>query len=175
MVLTPGKSPERSEEAHNAPLPYRDFSRDDWSRNHLSLQYTERFFNLADERGIPVFWLMPPMPRKPQARRDALGLDDYFTRLAGAVQARHPGVVVIDARRARYDEDVFHDNVHLAKQGGTTWSLDVAEVLVGHFIDPAATARHVALPDYRDVPSDAPIEDFSQTLIGLKDEWRRRR
>ena len=44
--------------------------------------------------------------------------------------ARHPNVVVLDARRSGYDDSVHFDHIHLDRRGAAVLSLDVAAVLV---------------------------------------------
>jgi hypothetical protein len=158
-----------------APRPDRPrpakFPNDVCQRNKLTLAYTQRFLDLAAAHQIKVFWLLPPLRPAKQIQREKDGVDSYFTGLARWVVARSDGVVVIDGRNSGYAGNVFADTTHLDRQGGTTFSTDVAAIVKHALNDPSASARWVALPPYRDVVTDVPMEDLVQTLQARRARW----
>ena len=138
-----------------------------WSANPASRAYMDRFLALAESRGIPVFWIVPPISPKPQARREALGLDAAFTRFVAGMQARHRNVVVVDGRHAGYHAGLFVDQSHLDREGATTFSVDLAAIIARHLDGPppADGARWVSLPAFRPVPAGVPLEDIRESAV----------
>ncbi len=139
-----------------------------WIADPASRVYMNRFLALAAARNIPVFWIVPPISPKPQARREALGLDAAFTRFVAAAQARHKNVVVVDGRHAGYHPTLFVDQSHLDREGATTFSVDLGDLIARH-LDPARSpadgSRWVDLPAYRDVPLGIPLEDINESQV----------
>ena len=84
--------------------------------------YLVRFLELAAARDIPVFWLVPPIHPEAQRRFDKGGTEARYDQLLRSALHRFPKVVVIDARRARYDASVFVDQAHLDRQGASVLS-----------------------------------------------------
>ena len=141
-----------------------------WSADPVNRKYLGRFLDLAASRRIPVFWVLPPISPKPQARREGLGLDLAFTRFVAGPQGRHANVTVVDGRHAGYHPKLFFDQSHLDRQGATTFSLDLAEIIARH-LDGKETdggSRWVQLPAYRDVTTALPLEDIDQSLVAAK-------
>lgn len=139
-----------------------------WIADPASRAYMNRFLALAESRGIPVFWIVPPISPRPQARREALGLDSAFTRFVAAAQARYRNVTVVDGRHAGYHPKLFVDQSHLDRQGATTFSVDLGDLIARHLdhkATPADASRWVDLPAYRDVPVDIPLEDINESQV----------
>jgi hypothetical protein len=87
----------------------------------------ERLLRLAAERGIRVFWLLPPLASALQARREQTGAEAKFEAVVRAFQRRHPEVVtVLDARRLAYPPAMFVDATHVSGLGGIALSRVVA-------------------------------------------------
>lgn len=146
-----------------------------WSSHHASAAYMRRFLELAAERDIPVYWLLPPLAPETQALRERLGVDALFERLVGSVQAKYPNVTVVDARHAGYGNDVFTDPVHLDRHGTAALSAALGEVLSEWLRDPDPAPRWVALPPYPPQPIEVPWEDLDQTRIAIRDQAATRR
>ena len=49
-----------------------------------------RFFDLAAEQHIPVFWLIPPVPARDRGRQQEMGVTELTDDLAERMQARYP-------------------------------------------------------------------------------------
>ena len=71
---------------------------------------------------------------------------------------------MIDGRHSGYGGDVFIDAIHLDRQGGATFSSDVAAIVARRLSGPSDAARWIDLPAYRDVATGVPTEDLTQTL-----------
>jgi hypothetical protein len=135
--------------------------------NPATVTYVEKIFRLADRNSIQVFWLLPPNLPSFQARLDSIGLAAQHTRLVRQLQARNPNVIVIDGRHSGYDNSVFMDIVHMTREGGTTMSLDVADILERYRRDRAPGSRWINLPAYRQQLLELSIEDFNQSRSAL--------
>jgi hypothetical protein len=139
----------------------------------VSAAYLERFLALATSRGIPVFWVVPPVTTEVQDLLDCSGFDAAHTRFLESLQARHPGLVVLDGRRSRYGQDLHTDDpVHLNRRGASAFSADLAAALDRHLAE-GRGPRWVTLPPYRDRPADVPLEDVNESALALKGTKRR--
>ncbi len=63
---------------------------------------------------------------------------------------------------------MFADKVHLDRQGGATFSADVAAIVRRRLDDPSRAPRWVELPPYRDVATGVPVEDFTESRHALR-------
>jgi hypothetical protein len=135
-----------------------------WARNPLTLAYAERLLGLARDHDIAVFWVLPPHRQAHQAQRERDGIDDYTTRVAAGLLARHPNLTVLDARQGDYPDDAFYDIVHLDRLGATTLSGDLAEVLASRRLaaDPSQE-RWVHMKPFRAPTVSSLVEDLGQT------------
>jgi hypothetical protein len=142
----------------------------------VNLDYMDRFFALAEARGIPVFWLIPPRVPALEALCQASGFEADQEAFMRAVLARHPGVRVIDGQGCLYDRDVFMDPHHLTTQGATTFTAEVGVAVRRVLDDPVATPRWIKLPKYRHWLTSARIELFEQSRsIALGSDSKSRR
>lgn len=115
-----------------------------WTCPPADLAFIERFLGLAGSREIAVRWLLPPMAPGVRDRRLARGADQAYGRFARSVAARHPGVVVLDARASGYDDSVHIDHLHLDERGALALSDDIAATLTPS--SPRSSALWVDLP-----------------------------
>jgi hypothetical protein len=142
----------------------------------VNAEYIHRLLSLAGTRGIPVYWLLPPLCPELQSHREHTGAEAGLVRFVRSLQARHPGVTVLDARHAGYDHTLFVDATHLDRQGACTLSRDVAQVLAqdrdrgspGHGIAAARSARWIALPACQPCPVAVTLEDVEQSRQALR-------
>jgi hypothetical protein len=90
----------------------------------------EWLMQLADERKIPVFWLLTPLSANLQARRDQSGSEAKYEQFVRSFQVRYPRVLtVLDARRGAYPGSFFTDQTHLNSQGAIALSRAVASAI----------------------------------------------
>jgi hypothetical protein len=129
--------------------------------HRINRLYLDRFLRLAESRGVRVYWLLPPASPKIQKRRIESGADAKYTRFVREIASRHPGLVVLDARRSGYDYTRFIDPIHLTGRGALTLSAEVADAIVSR------RESWVDLPPYRDHPVTTPLEDVEQSRIAV--------
>lgn len=76
--------------------------------------YLDRFLDLAESHGIPVFLVVPPMHPDYEAREIALGNPPVLDAFLRMTRDRHPRITILDGRRKGYDASLFcEDIVHL--------------------------------------------------------------
>jgi hypothetical protein len=156
------------------PEDHKKYLSHAWRCHRINRDFVERFLALAESRGIPVYWLLPPIAPHLQARRDETGVDGQFTRFVQSFQARHRNLTVVDARHAGYGADVFVDPVHLDGQGALALSADLADLLAPGCA--ASAGRWLALAPYRARPAEADVEDVERSRLAVElSEARRRR
>ncbi len=146
------------------------FRSDRWECHRLNRLYLDRLFDLVKSRGIPVYWVIPPLPPELQSRRERSGVDRRYVDFVRSMQASHPEITVVDGRRAGYGNAAFADHTHLNGLGSITLSHELAVILKR----PGIPSRWVELPRYRNWPIDAPMEDIDQSRIALGVEAMRR-
>jgi hypothetical protein len=130
--------------------------------------YVRKFFQLAADNHIPVFFLIPPRHPRVQANRERLGLDALYTEYVRNVIADYPNVTVVDARRSNYDPTVFIDSSHFDRQGACDFSEDVATAVATHLGSrDHHRSRWVDLPQYRPHPQPPTIQDLKESEIAL--------
>ncbi len=124
-----------------------DLTPDDWTIDTINQTYFYRFVTLAESYQIPIFWVIPPLGPEVESGRVARGTAAAYTRFAQAAQARHPHLIVLDARTAGYDGASHTDPIHLNEVGARILSADIgsaiADQLAGRSISPWAD-----LPSY---------------------------
>jgi hypothetical protein len=128
----------------------------------------ERLLRLADERNIRVFWLLPPISRELQARRDQSGAEAKYEQLIQSLAVRYPQLLtVLDARRGAYPSTLFTDHTHLNGQGAVALSRAVATAIKTVLTRPRSvqTPAWLALSFPSDHPGElrAPLEDLEQS------------
>ncbi len=156
------------------PQPSTDLARhswlapSSWLRRRVSMTYMRRFLDLAQARGITVYWLLPPVHPVVRAERQRRNLEGSFTQFVQEVQSRYPNLVVLDARDCGYGAEVFSDLAHLDRRGASVLSVDVADVLRHRQGPPGTGPSWFRLPGYRPLPFDVPVEDIAQSRIALR-------
>lgn len=134
------------------------------SPDAVELQYIRKFLDLALERRIPVFWVIPPMLPEIRDRMEEIGLATITTNLAAQMRAEYSNVVVIDGRASKYDASAFcADAVHLNSKGANAMSRDLAIVIRRHFAEPKNQPAVVALPEYHAGDPEVGLEDFAHS------------
>jgi hypothetical protein len=142
---------------------------DDAVLDTLTGAYARRLVALADAHRIAIYWLMPPLPTREQAKRTGKGEDVWIIRLARTLQVHARNLTIVDGRASRFDPGVFADAIHLDGKGAAIFSDAVGTAIARTASDPATHTRLVRLPRYRDVsPGPARVEDYSMSYLTLK-------
>ena len=129
--------------------------------------YIRRFLNLAAQRKIPVFWVLPPMLPAVEDRQQRVALTALSTALARRVQVWYPEVVVVDGRERGYDAGAFVDGVHLNRRGAYVFSRDLADMLRHRLNETSSANLWVLLPRYRPSTMEVELEDTTQSTAAL--------
>lgn len=127
----------------------------------VNLGYVHRFLDLAESRGIRVYWVLPPVTPRIQEKRAASGSDGKYTRFVREVASRHRNVSVLDARASGYDHTRFVDAIHLCGRGALALTADVAEAMAGPW------SPWVELPRYRDRRPPHPLENLEESRAAV--------
>jgi hypothetical protein len=125
-----------------------DLSPDHWECDPINAAYFEKFLALAGSRKIPVFWLIPPLSPEVHARRALHKSDDAYDRFVRAALGRHPGVVVLDARRSGYDNSLYIDVIHLGQQGAKVLTRGLATLVRDRLEGRGPSPRWVEMPAF---------------------------
>ncbi len=101
----------------------------DWQPHPVNVAYLRRFFALAEERGVAVYWLLPPIHPRVLEANERSGVNAKHEAFVRSFQTRFPHLVVLDGRRAGYDPGVFFDPDHLGREGAFVLSQDLGDLL----------------------------------------------
>jgi hypothetical protein len=128
----------------------------------------ERLMRLAENRRIPIFWLLPPLSPALQSLRDQSGSEARYEQFIRSYMARYPRrLTVLDVRRAGFPSNYFTDETHLNRPGAIALSRAVAKAIPTFLArpQPASSSEWVALsiPSDQSVGSDCTIEDIEQS------------
>ena len=134
----------------------------------VHVAYLDRFLALAARHGLPVVWLLPPYVPELQALSERKGIDAQFVAFVRSVQARHPGLVVLDGRHAGYPTPTFNDPIHLDAHGAAIYSAAVADRVAGWLASGSNGSRWLELPTYRDRPADLRLENLAESATALR-------
>ena len=134
-----------------------------WSAHPVNASYTAKLLDLAQSRGIRVAWLLPPMDPEVQALCDRRGQDARFAQFVRRMAGSRANVVVVDARRTRFERTQFVDWAHLNGKGALVLSDALAEVLAR----PLEGPRWVDLPLAPHPSQDLVLEDMDQSRIAV--------
>ncbi|MGE3822041.1 MAG: hypothetical protein AB7I30_21720 [Isosphaeraceae bacterium] len=152
------------------PDPRGAVSSERWSCHPVNAVYVERFLERSKARAIPVFWLLPPYHPGVQRLRERNGRDAAYEAFVRALAARHPHVVVVDARRAGYPARAMADLTHLNREGALVFSAALADVIAARLAEtgPGASPRWVDLPSWGEhVPTEVgdavAVEDLRES------------
>jgi hypothetical protein len=134
-----------------------------WSPDPVNEHYFHAFLDLAARYRIRVVWLLPPVSPGTQIIWEARGDESIFDRYVREQLQRHPHVVVLDGRHSGYEATVFHDRVHVDRDGALALSLAVGNVLARGGLNPDQGARWVMLPAFQAPTAEVPFEDLRQS------------
>ncbi len=158
-------------------MNHAEFFVKDWACAPLNHEYVTKFFELANEHDITVFWVLTPINSQAQAELARIGVDDKYMTWVREMHARFPRVVIIDARQSNYPEDQFVDMTHLNRNGAETFSAGLGDIIRKHMANNNETPeRYATLPRYRRFESGMAIRDVTQfrDIMKTANDTRRR-
>ena len=140
-----------------------------WVCDPINALYLDQLLARAGSRDIPVFWLLPPVHPEVQTRRDRGGREARYVRFLHDLQARFPGLTVMDGRYSGYEAEVLDDMTHLNVRGASAFSAALGGLVAERLeLDGSAGPRWVSLPAYRDPAAEGLVEDMDQTLTAIR-------
>jgi hypothetical protein len=99
----------------------------------------DQLLKLAQQRNIPVFWLLPPLSPNLESERERSGAETAYENLIRGYQSRYPRTLsILDCRGASYPVAAFTDATHLNSKGAIALSRTVAKVIARQLGDLAA-------------------------------------
>ncbi len=134
-----------------------------WSPWPTNVAYLDRTLALAASRGIPVFFVIPPIHPGVQTLRESLGRDAEYVSLVERLVARHPNAIVVDGRHAGFAPRSCFDGRHLNVDGATALSESLADVIAARLDRPAPGSRWVKLPPYKRPTARMAVEDLDES------------
>ena len=152
------------------PEIHKKLLSDAWKCHRINATFVDRLLTLAEARQIPVFWLIPPLPPQLQTHREQSGVDAAYLAFVQSMQAKHPGLTVVDGRHSGYDDSTFADHTHLNGRGSIAMSRDLGSIVGSS----GGRSRWVDLPRFADRPGAFPVEDVDQSRVALEAEATRR-
>ncbi|WP_435005880.1 hypothetical protein P12x_003632 [Tundrisphaera lichenicola] len=149
------------------------FGKVDWTP--LNRFYVDRFMKLATDHGIKVVLLLPPYMPALQQRLEEVGFDAEHEKFVRVMLDRYPGMDVIDARKSKFEADVFIDINHLSFEGATNFSAEIGEILRRKQEGAGSLPRWSYLPTYRKRQVTVPHESVQESrTVVLRDVELRR-
>jgi hypothetical protein len=140
-----------------------------WACPSASEASIRKFLDLAASRGIPVFWIMPPMAPAARGAWAASGVEAKYRGLVDSIAAGYANVTVVDATGADYPSSTFNDPVHLNRDGAVAFTADLARAIAARLAaDGGPSPWRVRLPDYRPDTDAGRVEDSRTTLARIK-------
>ncbi len=135
-----------------------------WLSHPINTVYLDKFLDIAAERAIPVFWLLPPHYRMFDRYYDQPNWSGLHREFIRQRLARYTNLVIVDGTHANYDRTVVMDVSHLNRNGAVAYSIALGDILRDHLSNQTKPAsRWIELPAFCEPPTDAPVEDLAQS------------
>lgn len=152
----------------NAPI-----KKGTWVCDPANAAYVRRFLELAERKGITVYWLLPPVTPGTLSSWVHSGDEQLYLDFVRAETSRFHNVVIVDGRNAGYMPPAFVDGVHLDRDGAAALSAGVGEILKRGIARPRpGPVAWVNLPHFSEHPTQLPVEDVGQSRLALISLWR---
>jgi hypothetical protein len=139
----------------------------EWVCHPANVAGVERFLSLAAARGVPVYWVLPPLLPIYRQKLASSGIDAAHERFLRSFQARYPNLVVIDARDGLTEPAGFFDQNHLSSTGAFAFSLALGDLLRHARAGSVPADRWAFVPTFHPTPVPAGLEDLGQSIAAL--------
>jgi hypothetical protein len=137
-----------------------------WACHPINRAFVHKMMRLAEARGVPVYWLLPPLHPDVQERRDRGGMHGQYVRFVRGLQDRYTNLTVVDARHAGYGPEALADLTHMNRLGAERFSSEVAAVLRDRLGGAAGPRWVEPRPGAPPAPPSA-LEDLEQSRTAL--------
>ncbi len=144
-----------------------------WQPHPAHAYHVERFLGLAEQRRIPVYWILTPAEAVWLDRNERVGTIGAYRRYVQVLLARFPGLTVLDGQRAAWDRAWFRDPIHLNRDGAIRLSLAVADAISRDESTSRDRVRWIELNDVGAVPPrrfQDLLEDLDQSRLAINHE-----
>ena len=141
-----------------------------WRPNPVHVSFVERFLALAEDRRIPVYWIIPPAEAEWLARNEGLGTVDAYRTFVRSLVSRYSTLTVFDLQRAKWGRAFFRDPIHLNRDGAVRLTLAVARAIEGVGRGPDVGGRWITPDGEAAVPSRMTqelLEDLDQSRLAV--------
>ncbi len=122
-----------------------------WAPNPVHAYFVDRFLAMAQEREIPVYWVIPPADAAWLDRNEGVGTVGAYREYVRGLLGRFEVLTVLDAQKARWERRWFRDPIHLNRDGAVRLSGLVAEAIADGRGARSSADRWIAM-DQRDRP-----------------------
>jgi hypothetical protein len=151
------------------PLPRPgDASGWTWLPQPVHAEFVVRFLTLAQDRGIPVYWIIPPAEEVWLERNERVGTVVAYRRYVQGLVSRFAILTVLDMQYVRWDRGMFRDPIHLNRDGAVRLTVAVADAIANTRGGQDVARRWIPLTDVQAVASqlyDDLLEDLDQSRL----------
>jgi hypothetical protein len=141
-----------------------------WQPHPAHADFVERFLSLAQDRRIPVYWVIPPAEAAWLDRNDRVGTVAAYRQYVHDQLPRFPVLTVLDLQRAGWDRRWFRDPIHVNRDGAIRLSLAVAEAIARTQGASDSRERWVEMDGASSAPGQpfqALLEDLDQSRLAV--------
>ena len=141
-----------------------------WRPNPVHASFVERFLALAEDRRIPVYWIIPPAEADWRARNEGVGTVDAYRAYVRRLVSRYSTLTVFDLQRANWGRAFFRDPIHLNRDGAVRLTLAVSGAIERARRGPDVDGRWIAMDGDARVPSRMSqelLEDLDQSRLAV--------
>jgi hypothetical protein len=141
-----------------------------WQPNPVQAYFVERFLANAQERAIPVYWIIPPADAEWLERNRGVGTVGAYRSYVRGLVGRFPVLTVFDLQEAGWDRRWFRDPIHLNRDGAIRLSLAVAEAMARAQGAAAGAGRWITMDGGGTVPLrrfQEMLEDLDQSRLAV--------
>jgi hypothetical protein len=141
-----------------------------WQPQAVHAEFVEKFLALADDRRIPVYWIIPPAEAAWLERNERVGTVGTYRQYVRGLVARFPRLTVLDLQQAGWGRAMFRDPIHLNRDGAVRLTLAVADAIGRAPVDRDVAGRWITMDGDREV---APrmfqdlLEDLDQSRLAV--------
>lgn len=152
--------------AGSLPNPYRGH-RWKWAPNPVHAYFVDRFLAMAEDRGIPVYWVIPPADPAWLDRNEGVGTVGAYREYVLGLLDRFSVLTVLDAQHAGWGRRWFRDPIHLNRDGAVRLSGLVADAIAEKDDAPTKVGRWIAMDQHdRTRPADDRLAGGPITMEG---------
>lgn len=141
-----------------------------WRPYPVHAYFVDRFLAAAQERRIPVYWIIPPAEAGWLERNEGVGTVPAYREYVGGLLGRFSVLTVLDLQRAGWGRDLFRDPIHLNRDGAVRLTLAVADALARDEADGKIAGRWITMEGGGAVPPRSfqeGLEDLDQSRLAV--------